>query len=128
MAQEAHIENPLLDTILAMEHRVWLALITGDAAEDHALLSEDFLGVYPSGFADRADHAGQLDDGPSVAAYQLSQIQARAIGADHALLSYRAVYRRQGQSVEEAMYVSSLWQRNGDSWRNIFSQDTPAND
>jgi hypothetical protein len=43
-----------LDSLLALETKVWEALQRGDAEQDRALLSADFIGVYPSGFADRA--------------------------------------------------------------------------
>ncbi len=52
--------------LIELETGVWLALQRGDAEADRKLLSEDFLGVYPTGFADRADHVGQLADGPTV--------------------------------------------------------------
>ena len=42
------------------------ALAAGDAVGDRALLSDDFVGVNPTGFADRAAHAAELDDGPTV--------------------------------------------------------------
>ena len=116
----------LLDELLACETAVWEALVTGDAAADAAALSADFLGVYPDGFAGKADHCGQLADGPTVARYRLTEAQVKPLGADHALLAYRARYVRVGRAEEEEMYVSSIWQRDGTGWVNVFSQDTPA--
>lgn len=118
-------ENPQLDTFLALETSVWQALVTGDAKADTALLSADFLGVYPSGFAGRTDHAGQLDQGPVMQVFQLDQARLMVITPDHVLLSYRATYRRIN-GPEEAMYITSLWHHTGDGWLNRFSQDTPA--
>ncbi len=119
------IDMPDLGGFLALETKVWQALVTGDARADNALLTPDFLGVYPSGFAGRADHCGQLDAGPVMHSYQLDQAHLLVIGADHALLSYRATYRRVGGQ-SEVMFISSLWQRSAMGWRNRFSQDTPA--
>jgi hypothetical protein len=115
----------LLEELSGCETAVWLALVDGDAAADMAALDASFLGVYPSGFADKADHAGQLDDGPTVASFTLMDLRVKALGHDHAILSYRARYCRPAQS-EEDMYVSSVWLRKGDGWVNVFSQDTPA--
>ena len=42
------------------------------------------------------------------------------------MLCYRASFRRVGGDAREAMYVSSLWQRDAKGWRNLFSQDTPV--
>lgn len=117
---------PELDEMLALETRVWEALVRGDAAADAELLLPEFLGVYPDGFAGGEDHAGQLDGGPTVAEFTLSEARLLPVGAAHVMLSYRAAFRRVGREAEEAMYVSSLWQRDGAGWRNLFSQDTPV--
>ena len=112
--------------IEACERAVWQALVAGDAAADAAALAADFLGLYPDGFAGRADHAGQLAQGPTVVRFALSGVQVRALGPDHALIAYRADYTRKGRDAVEAMYVSSIWRRAGAGWKNVFSQDTPA--
>lgn len=117
---------PDLANFLALEIKVWQALMTGDASADAALLTADFLGVYPSGFAGRGDHCGQLTDGPVMVRYQLDQARLRVIGRDHALLSYRATYCKTGGTGDEVMFISSLWERTKTGWLNSFSQDTPA--
>jgi len=126
MTANAPKATPDLEGFLALEARVWQALVDGDAAADAALLTADFLGVYPSGFATRADHAGNLADGASMAGFALDRARLRMLGPDAALLSYRATFRRAGGPGEEIMYISSLWERCGDRWANSFSQDTPA--
>lgn len=120
-------DMPDLAAFLALETKVWEALVKGDNDADAALLTPDFLGVYPSGFAGRADHSGQLGNGPVMARYRFDQARLRTIGRDHALLSYRASYRRVGQGAcSEVMFITSLWQRTDAGWLNSFSQDTPA--
>jgi len=71
----------------AAERAVWAALMRGDKAADLALLSPDFLGVYPSGFADRAEHAMQCDDGPSVLGYEMAGITHRSLAQGVALIA-----------------------------------------
>ena len=115
----------LIEELKAREIAVWEALKRGDAEADAAALSDDFLGVYADGFAHKPDHVGQLADGPSIAAYDLSRFHMRELGEEHALLSYRATFRRAGATGPETMYVSSIWQRAPSGWINIFSQDTP---
>ena len=108
-----------------METRVWEALVSGDAEADAALLSPDFLGVYPSGFSDRDGHSGQLVDGPSVASYRIEDARVMRLSPDTALLAYLAHYTRpSAPDIDEAMYVSSIWRREGKGWVNVFSQDT----
>ena len=118
-------QTDLKETLLALETRVWDALVTGDGDADGALLSEDFIGVYPDRFAGKDAHTGQLDSGATVAEYRLSEVQVRATGADGGLLIYRADYLRIGKSDWEVMLVSSLWERRNGNWVNSFSQDTP---
>lgn len=115
----------LKETLLALETRVWNALVEGDAEADGALLTVDFLGVYPDGFGDKADHIGQLEHGATVAQYRLSEVHVRSVSAEAALLIYRADYRRVGGAAWEAMLISSLWERRDGQWQNSFSQDTP---
>ncbi len=117
---------PTLAEFLELEKQVWSALVTGDAHADRALLSADFLGVYPSGFANRDDHVGQFADAPTMAEFKLSEEKLRVLTADVVLLSYRADYLRPGGSGWEAMLISSLWERRHDKWVNSFSQDTPV--
>jgi len=112
--------------LLEHEKQVWQALIVGDAGADHDLLRPDFTGVYPSGMTGRAGHVAQVQNGPSITSYRLSEIHAFAVGKAHAMLCYRADYCRAGAVADEAMYVSSLWQRAGQGWQNLFSQDTPV--
>ena len=119
-------QDTLMDELIACETAVWEALVAGDAAADAAALSADFLGVYPDGFAGKDSHISQLSDGPTVARYRLSDMRVLPLGPGHALLAYRAAYRRIGCDRQEEMFVSSIWQRHTDGWMNIFSQDTPA--
>lgn len=118
--------DAMLPEILALETQVWSALVAGDQAADRALLTEDFLGVYGSGFANRDDHAGAMAAGPTMAGFDLDQAQLRLPGPGLALLSYRARYRRIGRAETEVMYITSLWEKRAGGWVNSFSQDTPA--
>ena len=118
--------DSLLAELLAAETGVWQALNAGDAEADAAVLAPEFIGVYPDGIAGADIHAGQLDDGPTIADYALSQARAMAVGEGHGLLVYHVRYLRAGKREWEAMYVSSLWRREAAGWRNLFSQDTPV--
>jgi hypothetical protein len=118
-----------LDAFIELETKVWDALRRGDGEEDTRLLAEDFLGVYPTGFANRADHAGQLANGPTVAEFELHDARLMVLSDNDALLSYRAEWRRVStgeRGSAESMYVSSLWSRRSGEWVNVFSQDSPA--
>ena len=116
-----------LDDIVALETRVWQALVDGDAAADGALLSDDFVGVYPTGYSGRAEHVAQLVGGSTVLTFVLSDFRLVVVSPSAALLAYRARYVRAGSTEAESMYVSSLWCERDGRWVNVFSQDTPDN-
>ncbi|GAA1962458.1 nuclear transport factor 2 family protein [Microbacterium deminutum] len=109
-----------------LESQVWDALASGDADADRELLSDDFVGVYPTGFANRGDHAGEVADGPSVAKYAITDARLIDVSADAVMLCYRADYQRPAHSAVDVMFISSLWVRRQGRWWNTFSQDTPA--
>ena len=126
------VDVPGVDHFVELERKVWEALVRGDSDADAALLTDDFLGVYPTGFADRAEHAAQLENGPTVASYELAEPRVMFVSADHVLLSYRATFVRPASSDNDSdatpviWNITSLWTRIGDHWLNRFSQDTPA--
>jgi hypothetical protein len=123
------VDDMDLDSFVELETSVWDALRRGDAEEDARLLADDFLGVYPSGFANRADHAGQLANGPTVADFEVSQARLMVLSPDDVVLSYRADWHRLAggsRGVEESMYISSIWSRRSGRWVNVFSQDSPT--
>lgn len=120
------MHDPRVQFFINLESRVWGALIDGDADADRELLSDDFVGLYPTGFANRADHTGQLVDGPSIASYSITAARLIEVSKDAVMLCYRAEYQRPQRNTGEAMFISSLWLRRDGRWQNTFSQDSPA--
>lgn len=120
-------QSPSLAEIVNFETQVWEALRLGDPALDATLLSDDFIGVYPTGVSTNADHCDQLKNGPTIARYAIKEPRITIINEDCVILSYLAELVRIGSNTDvELMYISSMWKRFGDRWLNIFSQDTPT--
>jgi hypothetical protein len=120
-----------LEDFIRLETEVWRALADGDAAADARMLSHDFLGVYPTGFADRTSHMEQLLDGPTVVSFELHDARLLTVSESAVILSYRAEFERPpstGASDVKRMYVSSLWCCRDGAWVNAFSQDTPVDE
>lgn len=115
-----------IDPFLELEKTIWQALVTGDASVDARMLEDGFLGVYDTGFSDKDGHVGQLNAGPTVADYNLSEARLLVLSEGVLLLAYKADFRRVGHDQSETMYVSSVWRETATGWRNVFSQDTAA--
>ena len=116
-----------LKEVVAMEVQIWEALRLGDSKSDAALLTHDFLGVYPTGFWNREAHYDQMKNGPVISKYRLSDERLTPLSESCFLLTYRADYSRHATpETTEQMYISSIWQRVDGTWKNSFSQDTPA--
>ena len=116
---------------LKLENEIWSALVSADSEKDSRLLSDDFLGVYSSGFAGKTDHTGQLKNGPTVAHYEILEARIQVIAEEAVLLSYLAIYApyKDGDvGKSKSMYVTSIWRRISGVWKNSFSQDTPIED
>lgn len=120
------MSRPEPEYFIHLEQQVWQALVDGDAEADRSLLADDFLGVYPDGFAGRNEHVSQFANEPTVTTFSISQPHGIDVGDDAHLLCYEARFRRPGSDELHRMYVSSLWQRVDGRWVNTFSQDTPA--
>jgi hypothetical protein len=116
---------------LQLEKEVWSALVSGDSKADSRLLTDDFLGVYSSGFAGKSDHIDQLMDGPTVAHYEILEERIQVLSEETVLLSYLTKYApcKNGEvGKSESMYVTSIWRLINGVWKNSFSQDTPIDD
>lgn len=118
--------RPQPQYFIRLERQVWQALVDGDAEADRSLLADDFLGVYPDGFAGLDEHVDQFASEPTVSTFSINRPHWIELGDDAHLLCYEARFRRPGSDELHRMYVSSLWQRIDGRWVNTFSQDTPA--
>jgi hypothetical protein len=117
-----------IEQFIALESEVWQALVDGDGEADGRLLSDDFLGVYTVGFADRAAHVAQVGSGPTVTEFAISEARLVSLTDEMVLLAYRARFRRPGEVGTEDVLISSIWCERDGQWVNTFSQDTPAAD
>lgn len=121
------MDTRMVEKFVSLEIGVWEALVNGDGVADAALLSEDFLGVYETGFSGKTEHAAMLDNGPIVLKYRIENARLRSVGDRAVLLSYLACYTKPDDPAnQERMYVSSLWEEVDGQWLNTFSQDTNA--
>jgi len=84
----------LLEDLQLREARVWEALVKGDLLADAEALGSEFLGVYSDGFAEKLDHIRQLENGPTIRGFTLTDCRVFPLGHDYAVFSYRAEFQR----------------------------------
>lgn len=115
-----------IDTFERLETAMWTSLVDGDGPAADRLLSSDYLGVYTTGFADRADYIAALANGPIVASFEISDSRIFVVSDTAVMYSYRADFKSRQDGPIEIMYISSLWCNREGRWVNVFSQDTPG--
>lgn len=118
-----------VEDFIHLENQVWAAFVAGDAQADSDLLTDDFLGVYDSGFLHKHEHSDQLASGPLIAQYEISEARIKVLAEGLVLLSYRVFFVRfqnRDRGIAETMYVTSIWRWENGDWKNTFSQDTPV--
>jgi len=111
------------------EKEVWEALKHKDKAADSRLLADDFVGLYGTGFAAKAEHVNQMDEKYTIESYKLQDAKVLRLSPTTALVLYKSTCNGSGaweQYCSRSDYVSSLWVERDGHWLNLFSQDTTA--
>lgn len=121
---KTNIELSAIDRFITLEKKVWDCLLSGDYKSDEKLLSDDFLGVYPSGFFGKTHHVNALKNGPIIADYEISDARIKVLSENIVLMSYSSIYKKTKSSISITMFITSIWQNFSGVWKNTFSQDT----
>jgi len=113
-----------IDTFINLEKKIWEAFINGNYEQDLRYLDNNFLGVYSSGYSNRTEHAEPLKKSPIAIKYEMSDIKLLHLADNCYLLAYYVEWVRKSNNQTEKMYVSSIWQKVENQWKNTFSQDS----
>jgi hypothetical protein len=116
----------LQDRLLEIERSLW----TNDAVVYESSLTDNALLVFPeTGAISRsiAVEAIRLEnaDGRRWAEVRFSDVQARWISADAALLTYRVAARWAHERSAVAALATSVYVRRDDAWKLAFHQQSP---
>jgi uncharacterized protein DUF4440 len=117
----------LTEELLELERAAWDANLAGDADYYDRLLLGDAIVVSPWGVQDKAAIvAGIKANAVPYTGYELDLVQSRRLGADAALLTYRAVVRgeRAGEPFTHTVYATSVQVRVDGRWRASFYQQS----
>ena len=116
-----------LNFFVELEREVWEALKNGDSEADARLLSDDFLGVYETGFSTKEEHVSKLLNGPLISEYQIKNPRLLCLGEKIVSLTYSAIMIPIGNQHNRShclYHITSIWEHRDARWINIFSQDT----
>ncbi|HWB69482.1 MAG TPA: nuclear transport factor 2 family protein [Solirubrobacterales bacterium] len=117
----SHAGSPSEDMLFAIEEE--LAAGDGDAYERR--LSQDALVVLPEGTGlDREATVEAMNASPGWDEFALHERRALALGEDAALLTYRFVGRRGGDTYQ-AVLTSAYRRDAAGTWRLVHHQQTP---
>jgi ketosteroid isomerase-like protein len=124
-------EAPTAAALLTMDKNAYEAFKTKNASFWDGFLAANFVGYGASGRLDRAaamkEYAGTECD---VKSYTLSDEQMTPLGADAAIISYKAAVDGTcaGQKIPPETWAASLYVREGDKWKGAFHAETPVVD
>jgi len=121
--------GPVRDTIIAIERQAWEAWKRKDASFFRTTLLPDAAYVSATGVSTREEIARQIEtDTCKVGGYVLRNEEVHSLSADVALLTVRAMsdVTCGDQSIHSDAWSSTVYVRDGDSWKVSFHQETDA--
>jgi ketosteroid isomerase-like protein len=113
---------PTKETLLAMEKEAWEAWKNTDSKFFEGFLSDRWVSFGPNGREDKAANIKRLTDAKcEVKSYALSDEQMHMLGADVAVLSFKASQDATcaGTKIPANVWASSAYVREGDKWKAL---------
>ncbi len=128
-AAKADIPAPTRDAIIALEKQAWEAWKTKDAKFWDGYLHDKFLGIGADGVAldKAATIKANTDPKTIVKNYALAYEEVVPLGADAALLTYRAQqdYTTNGKPGPKEVWSACVYVRDGDKWKEAMYKELP---
>lgn len=128
MSHTIDLTDPRAQQILALEKKRQDAYLNRDFASLGELFSDDVSYVHSDGrVEDTQTYLANVTRVPNYFSLERDQLKLRFIGNDAAILSgtLRTHFRRaNGEEARNESYVSQVWERHGDSWRQVHYQLT----
>jgi uncharacterized protein (TIGR02246 family) len=121
--------GPLRETLIALERSAWDAWKRKDASFFRNTLLPDAAYVSATGVSSREEIAKQIEsDTCKVDGFVLRNAEVRSLSPDVALLTLRAMsdVTCGTGSVHADAWSSTVFVRDGDSWKVAFHQETDA--
>jgi hypothetical protein len=119
----------LTEELVALEESGWAAISTGNGDFYRDLVLDETICVEPDGVSTGAELAADIDANKSpFSGYQLDDAKVLPLGAESALITYRATVRLADSDFSFQLYMTSVYLRRDGRWRLTFHQQTPVKD
>jgi hypothetical protein len=122
---------PTKEALFALEKQAWEAWKNRDTKFFETSLSPNYVGFAPTGRVDKAGSIKSMADSKcEVKSYSWSDEQMHMLGADVAVLTYKAAqdFICDGKKGPENVWSAGVYAREGDTWKNVFYAETPVTD
>lgn len=121
---------PAKETLMALEKQGWEAWKARSPQGFTASMSDKYVGFSPNGREDKAAWIKGFEQKCEIKSYSFSDDQMNMVGPDVAVLSFKAVqdYTCDGKKGPENVWASSIYVREGDTWKSVFYAENPVVD
>jgi hypothetical protein len=122
---------PTKESIMALEKSLWEGWKNRDAKPFEEVLSDKYVGFGSTGRLDKATSIKNMTaQNCKVNSYSWSDEQMRMLGADVAVLTYKAEqdYTCDGKKGDTPTWSAGVYLREGDKWKNVFYAETKVTD
>lgn len=117
----------MLDELLDLEHRGWESLCNSTGADFYGqMMTDDGVMILAHGQVfDRQAVIDSLNEAPPWRTYDIADERLISLGDDDAILVYTGRAYRDGDEPAFVALMSSVYTRQGGSWRLALYQQTP---
>ncbi|WP_336213797.1 nuclear transport factor 2 family protein [Nonomuraea sp. LPB2021202275-12-8] len=110
-----------------LEEKGWAAISVGNGDFYRELVTDRTVCVEPDGLQTGAELAADIDANKSpFDDYTLEDVKVLPLGAESALITYRATVRLNAADFSFQLYMTSVYERAGNAWKLLFHQQTPV--
>jgi ketosteroid isomerase-like protein len=120
---------PTKDELVALETKAFDAWKNKDRKFFENFLTDDFVGLGPTGRMDRASLIKDIVDTKcDIKSFSFSDAQMTPAGADAAVLTLKAAedYSCEGKKAPPATWAATVYVRRGDQWKAIYHNEIPV--
>lgn len=122
---------PTKEALMGIENKAWEAWKAKDVKFFEEMLADNTISLGEKGREDKAAIVKSIADPTcDVKSFSLSEDQMTALGADAALITYKATQDGKcgGKALPGTVWAASVFVRSGDAWKAAYHNEIPVAD